>query len=148
MENLFFFLKNYSNDFHKWCHWKDLPLPCVPAYSPSLLLLYPLFTAFEKSVGECLTHIFLFFSFSRKLPSSIWFVGSIEIAGSGKLPVLATTQIFLHKKYQKCRIFGFFDRFNLKTVKKRPLNFFGTKNVALGKVEFLIFLTVFISDHY
>ena len=57
----------------------------------------------------------------------------------GSSPVLATTQIFLNKKYQKCRIFGFFDRFNLKTVKKRPLNFSGTKNIALGKFEFLIF---------
>ena len=97
-------------------------------------------------MGDCLTHIFLFFSFSRKLPSSIWFVGSIEIAGSGKLPCISDHSNFLAQKNQKCRIFGFFDRFNLKTVKKRPRNFFGTKNVALGKDIILFGFFAFIDS--
>ena len=105
----FFLLKNYSNDFQKWCHWKDLPLPCMLAYSPSLLLLYSLFTAFEKSVGDCLTHFFLFFSFSRKLPSSIWFVGSIDIAGSGKqLPCISDHSNFHSQKISEMSNFWFF----------------------------------------
>ena len=141
-----FFLKNYSNDFQKRCHWKDLPLPCVPAYSPILLLLYPLFTAFEKSVCECLTHIFLFFFVFSKTTLINLVCGINRERAVGSSPVLATTQIFLHKKYQKYQIFGFFDRFNLKTVKKRSLNFFGTKNVALGKDIVLFGFFAFIDS--